>query len=29
MSDILFLVLFLVGWMLLQRVLLPKLGVPT
>jgi p-aminobenzoyl-glutamate transporter AbgT len=29
MNDTLFIVLFVVGWFVLQRVLLPKLGVPT
>lgn len=29
MSDLAILALFLVGWILLQRVLLPRLGVPT
>jgi hypothetical protein len=29
MSDAAVLVLFVVAWVLLQRVLLPKLGVPT
>jgi hypothetical protein len=29
MSDLVILLLFIVGWFLLQRVVLPKLGVPT
>jgi hypothetical protein len=29
MGDVAYLVLFVVGWVVLQRVLLPKLGVPT
>jgi len=29
MSDALWLVLILVGWVVLQNVLLPRLGVPT
>lgn len=29
MSDLVILLLFIVGWVLLQRVILPKLGVPT
>jgi hypothetical protein len=29
MSDLAILLLFIVGWVLLQRVILPKLGVPT
>jgi hypothetical protein len=29
MGDFAYLVLFIVGWVMLQRVLLPKLGVPT
>jgi hypothetical protein len=29
MSDLAILLLFIVGWVLLQRVVLPKLGVPT
>jgi hypothetical protein len=29
MNDLLFLVLFIAGWLLLQRVILPGLGVPT
>ena len=29
MSDLTFIVLFVVGWLVLQRWLLPKLGVPT
>lgn len=29
MGDILLVVLFLVGWLLLQRIILPGLGVPT
>ena len=29
MNDFLFLVVFVVGWLVLQRWLLPKLGVPT
>jgi len=29
MSDVAYLVLFVVGWIVLQRFLLPKLGVPT
>ena len=29
MNDYLFLLLFVVGWFVLQRWLLPKLGVPT
>jgi len=29
MTDFAYLMLFLVGWVVLQRVLLPKLGVPT
>jgi hypothetical protein len=29
MSDWLFILLFFVAWILLQRVLLPRLGVPT
>lgn len=29
MNDFLFIVLFVVGWFVLQRVVLPKLGVPT
>jgi hypothetical protein len=29
MSDAAVIVLFVIGWVLLQRVLLPKLGVPT
>ena len=28
MSDLVILLLFIVGWVLLQRVVLPKLGVP-
>jgi hypothetical protein len=29
MNDLAILLLFIVGWVLLQRVLLPRLGVPT
>ncbi len=29
MNDVLLMVLFVIGWFLLQRVVLPKLGVPT
>jgi hypothetical protein len=29
MHDLAILLLFIVGWVLLQRVILPKLGVPT
>jgi hypothetical protein len=29
MHDLAILLLFIVGWVLLQRVLLPRLGVPT
>lgn len=29
MSDAILIILFLVGWIVLQRVVLPKLGVPT
>jgi hypothetical protein len=29
MNDYLFIILFVVGWLVLQRVVLPKLGVPT
>jgi hypothetical protein len=29
MNDLAILLLFIVGWVLLQRVILPKLGVPT
>jgi hypothetical protein len=29
MGDFAYLVLVIVGWVMLQRVLLPKLGVPT
>jgi hypothetical protein len=29
MNDYLFIILFFVGWIVLQRVVLPKLGVPT
>lgn len=29
MSDLAVLLLFMVGWILLQRIILPKLGVPT
>ncbi len=29
MSDFAYIVLFVVGWLVLQRWLLPKLGVPT
>jgi hypothetical protein len=29
MSDWVFILLFVIGWFLLQRVLLPRLGVPT
>ena len=29
MNDVLLMVLFLIGWFVLQRVVLPKLGVPT
>jgi hypothetical protein len=29
MNDWLFIVLFFIGWIVLQRWLLPKLGVPT
>jgi len=29
MADFVYIVLFLAAWILLQRVLLPKLGVPT
>ena len=29
MSDVALLALFLVGWVLLQAVVLPRLGVPT
>lgn len=29
MGDLAYLFLFVVGWVVLQRVLLPKLGVPT
>jgi hypothetical protein len=29
MNDALLLVLFLVGWLVLQRIVLPRLGVPT
>ena len=29
MSDSLLLLLFIIGWFVLQRVILPKLGVPT
>jgi hypothetical protein len=29
MGDLAYLVLFMVGWVVLQRFLLPKLGVPT
>jgi hypothetical protein len=29
MSDLAFIVLFVVGWLVLQRWLLPRLGVPT
>ncbi len=29
MNDYLFIVLFVIGWFVLQRWLLPKLGVPT
>jgi hypothetical protein len=29
MPDWLFILIFLAAWMILQRVLLPKLGVPT
>jgi hypothetical protein len=29
MNDYLFLVLFIIGWLVLQRIVLPKLGVPT
>jgi hypothetical protein len=29
MNDVLLMVLFVIGWFVLQRVVLPKLGVPT
>jgi len=29
MSDAVFIVLFIIGWFVLQRWLLPKIGVPT
>ncbi len=29
MNDAMLLVLFLVGWLVLQRIVLPRLGVPT
>jgi p-aminobenzoyl-glutamate transporter AbgT len=29
MNDYLFIILVVVGWFVLQRVLLPRLGVPT
>lgn len=29
MSDYFLVVMFIVGWIVLQRVVLPKLGVPT
>jgi len=29
MSDWLFILLFIAAWLILQRVILPKLGVPT
>ncbi len=29
MNDVLLIVLFVIGWFVLQRVVLPKLGVPT
>ncbi len=29
MNDWVFILLFVIGWFLLQRVLLPRLGVPT
>ena len=29
MGDVAYLVLFMVAWVVLQRILLPKLGVPT
>jgi hypothetical protein len=29
MSDWLYILLFIAGWLILQRVILPKLGVPT
>ena len=29
MGDVAYLVLFVVGWIVLQRFVLPKLGVPT
>jgi p-aminobenzoyl-glutamate transporter AbgT len=29
MNDSLYIILFVVGWFVLQRVVLPRLGVPT